>query len=364
MKPSDSQLDDTCLLINSDGVIMDARDAACPALGWAREELVNKGMSELLEYGADLLMNQLRELQAGATAESSFTVSTLVRRKDQTHFPATAIVRPMPELDCFVVGFDDLPTDAAVATESVTAVKSNDDQSIPPAPEPIAPEPPAEIPVAFARDVEPENGNAKSNGNGHPPRFRNIFLSEPPRPEAKAEANHSNGKGDLAAQLETERQERRRLEARVLSLNDQLQQLHVQLKSSLESENVYQKRVSECEEAVRKSEASKTAAETALHEQQQQRERVEHEFAEFKSAHARSNEERAGWEAEWLAKLESSLTGLHESDVRFAHEIATRRGIQDKLQALQQDFLARPEQSQATIESAPDGELAEAAQAA
>src|SRR5205823_5352290 len=113
------------------GVIMDARDAACPALGWAREELVNKGMSELLEYGADLLMNQLQELQAGALAESTFSVSTLVRRKDQTTFPATAIVRPMPELDCFVVGFDDLPSDIAPATESVTAVESKSDEPAP-----------------------------------------------------------------------------------------------------------------------------------------------------------------------------------------------------------------------------------------
>src|ERR1051325_6300771 len=111
MNVSDSHADDaSVLLINGEGMILDASEATCSALGWPREELVSKGMSELLEYGGDLLITQLSELQAGAMPDAYFSVSTLVRRQDQSHFPATAIVRPMPELGCFALGFEDLPS--------------------------------------------------------------------------------------------------------------------------------------------------------------------------------------------------------------------------------------------------------------
>src|SRR5213075_1028758 len=106
------------LLVNAEGVVVDAHDHVCSALGWTREEIVNKPMSDLLEYGADLLMDGLTGLQSGTTTESAegFSISALVRRKDESVFPTTAIVRPLPEFNCFAVLFDELGAENAEAT--------------------------------------------------------------------------------------------------------------------------------------------------------------------------------------------------------------------------------------------------------
>ena len=83
MNPSDSQLNEaSVLLINAEGIIMDARDPICAALGWTPEELINKGMNDLFEYGADLVMSRLQEMQNGTSTESEFSASTLVRKSD------------------------------------------------------------------------------------------------------------------------------------------------------------------------------------------------------------------------------------------------------------------------------------------
>jgi chromosome segregation ATPase len=150
----------------------------------------------------------------------------------------------------------------------------------------------------------------------------------------------SNGAGDFAKQLEAERHERRRLEARVLSLNDQLQTVHAQLKASLESENIYQKRLFECEEGLRKAEEIKAASESAVNEEKQQRERIEEEFAKFKSTFGKAGEDRKAWQEEWLSKLASALTVLQESDGRLAREIEKRRELQQALRGLHEDFCA------------------------
>jgi hypothetical protein len=357
MNASDSREDNASVLLTSgEGIILDASEATCLALGWSREELVGKGLGELLEYGGDLLMAQLNELQAGSIPEGWFSVSALVRRQDQTHFPVTAVVRPILEMGCFAVGFEDLPGDVAEATEflsangmaAATSPLPNETGNLDLAEPAEVPETDSacalrsaeeKIPEELPREVEETNAKA----NGDVPRFRNtLFLSGSKRVETESNGSpRSSGDEEIAPQLENERQERRRLEARVLSLNDQLQQLHLQLKSNLETENIYHKRVSECEEAVRKAEQGKTAAEETLREQWKRQEILEHDFAEFKSAYAQAEDERKSWEQQWLSKLQSSLAALQESDARMEKEIATRRGLDVTLQMLRQDFCAQ-----------------------
>ena len=76
MNPSDSQPTTApALLISSEGIILDAHDAICAALGWAREELVNKTAGDLFEYGADLVLIRMQEIQSGASNETEFSVS-------------------------------------------------------------------------------------------------------------------------------------------------------------------------------------------------------------------------------------------------------------------------------------------------
>lgn len=322
------------LLITAEGVIADAHEAACLAIGWTREELLNKPTSDILEYGHDLLMESLAQLQD--ESNEVISVSALVRRNDQTSFPATAMVRRVSELGCFTVEFADLPEQAVLAEVAPATAPHSE-------PEPVRV---VETDPTLADVHEPiENSNA--------PRFRNIFLSGAQRPvvkEVKEEAveapvpspangaSATNGKHDLASQLETERQERKRLEGRVLALNDQLQQLHAQLKNNLESETVYHKRMAEFEEEVRKALQGKVDAEVALREEQQTRERIESDLAELKASFERQEEERKAWQSQWLGKLQTNLAALLESDARVEKEIATRRGIEVKLQVLQQDF--------------------------
>ena len=331
MKPSDEgAAEPSVLLMTPEGVIADAHETACLAIGWSREELLNRPMSDILEYGHDLLMESVSQLQD--ESNEVFSVSMLVRRNDQTSFPATAIVRRIPELGCFTVEFGDLP-------DAMTAVTQTQDSE----PEPVKVVEADRTLADVQEPAEVENSAA--------PRFRNIFLSGGERPHVKPEAieptsdancanssNGSNGKHDVSSQLETERQERKRLEGRVLSLNDQLQQLHAQLKSNLEAEGISHKRVTEAEEEVRKAQQGKVDAEVALEKEQQKRERVEKDLAELKASFQRQEQERKAWQAEWLAKLQSNLASLLESDARVEKEIATRRGIEVKLQMLQQDF--------------------------
>lgn len=394
MKPSEAPATDlSFLLITAEGLIVDAHESACLAIGWTRAELVNKPMSDILEYGHDLLMTHLQELQAAPPVEggTSVSFSALVRKSDQTNIPATAIVRPVPELDCFAVGFEDLPGDNAEATQALAA---NEVQAIEPeiaiAPAPVmetiqpvienvqlsdpldmpeaglnfAPRVPVEEnPIASLRDLQKPQG--KSNGDGTS--FRNIFLSGSTRNAVESNgSNGANGVEEIAAQLETERQERRRLEARVLSLNDQLQQLHLQLKNNLETENIYHKRISESEEAVRNAEQSKTDAEVALGEQKKKQGLVEQNLTQLKAACAQREQERKAWQQEWLAKLESSLAALKESDARLEKEIATRRGIDVTLQMLRQDFYAHSKEPQLNVtvsepKSRANADLVEAA---
>lgn len=342
MKPSDEGAGEiSVLLITPEGVIADAHEAACLAIGWTREDLLNKPMSDVLEYGHDLLMESLVQLQD--ESNEGLSISTLVRRSDQTSFPATAVVRRVAELGCFTVEFGDLPETATAAAAPEPEVASE------PAPEPVR-----------VVEADPTLADVQENAaveSASAPRFRNIFLSAGQRPQAHAKeeaveappstpavsngsngSSMTNGKHDLASQLETERQERKRLEGRVLALNDQLQQLHAQLKNNLESETIYHKRMEESEEEVRKAQQAKVDAEVALREEQQKRERVERDLAEAKASFARQDEERKAWQAEWLAKLQANLAALLESDSRVEKEIATRRGIEVKLQMLQQDF--------------------------
>jgi hypothetical protein len=124
MNPSDSQPNAApTLLISGEGIILDAHDAMCVALGWTREALVNKTVGELFEYGADLVLIRMQGVQTGASNETEFAVSALIRRQDQTNFPTTAIVRHIAELDCFSLGFDDLAVEAGGnETNEVAAV--------------------------------------------------------------------------------------------------------------------------------------------------------------------------------------------------------------------------------------------------
>src|SRR5687768_15292551 len=131
MKQSDEgAAEPSVLLMTPEGVIADAHETACLAIGWSREELLNRPMSEILEYGYDLLMESVVQLQD--EANEVFSVSTLVRRNDQTSFPATAIVRRIPELGCFTVEFGDLP-DAMASAAAPAAVTETEDVTLEPA---------------------------------------------------------------------------------------------------------------------------------------------------------------------------------------------------------------------------------------
>lgn len=336
MKSSDAEIATASVLfVDAEGVVIAVEENVCTALGWTRETLLNQPISEALEYGHDLVMNCVTQLNDESIEQwpDGLPVSTLVRRSDQTNFPATIIVRRVPDLGCFSLTFDDLAI--AETAQEVDVAPAQD-------PEPVIEE--------LSRDVpEPR---IVINGDG--PRFRNVFLngamragSEPKLEapivvvkELKEERSVVNGSEDFAAQLKTEREERRRLESRVLSLNTQLQQLHAQLKSNLESENIYQKRVLECEEELQKAEQLKVAAEVALVEEKQRGARLEEAIDRIKADFAVRDDERRSWQQEWLAKLEVNLSALQESDARFAKEIATRRGIDVTLQMLRQDFCA------------------------
>lgn len=350
MKPSDEGAGEpSVLLMTPEGVIADAHETACLAIGWTRDELLNRPMSEILEYGHDLLMDSVAQLSD--ESNEVFSVSTLVRRHDQTSFPATAIVRRIPELGCFTVEFGDLPDSIATAPAAETLNTA-------PTPEPVR--------VVRADRTLADVQETETAENSGAPRFRNIFLSGGERPHAKPEqieepgatvtngangsngSSGSNGKHDLASQLETERQERKRLEGRVLSLNDQLQQLHAQLKSNLEAESTYHKRVAEGEEEIRKAQQGKIEAELALEKEQQKRERVEKDLADLKASFEKQEQERKAWQAEWLGRLQANLASLLESDARVEKEIATRRGIEVKLQMLQQDFSGESARANAT----------------
>jgi len=361
MNSSDSRCGDGyALLIDNGGIVLDAHETASNALGWAREELLNKGIGELFEYGGDLVMNSLVEMQDPAKADSheKLSVSTLVRKKDRSHFPATAIVQSVPELGCFAIAFEDLPGDIA---EMAPLIATDADAHSEPrceaapevehihapaetnaAPQEVFPEPRQgtnEILRVSSRDLERPSANLENGA----PKFRNIFLSGSRGNGESNGSNGANGKDDMATQLENEKQERKRLEARIVSLNDQLQQLHVQLKNNLESETIYQKRVNEAEEELLKAEESKAAAERAVLEEQQRHNRLEQEFDQFKTTCAQQRRERELRQKEWLSKLQSSLAALQESDARLEKEISARRAIEVKLQLLQQDFFAHAE---------------------
>jgi PAS domain-containing protein len=308
MKTCDSQVDEaSTLLIDSDGTIVDARDSACSALGWAREDLVNKRMSDVLEFGADVLKERLPELQNDSGEPASFSFLTLIRRQDQSSLPTTALVRRVPELGCFTVSFDDLPGDNHEASR-----------------------------IPIARDQMQGKESAAA------PKFRNIFLAGEQRPIQQADtiqpADPVNGRDDTVAQLKTELQERQRLEARVVTLTEQLQQLHVQLGNNLESESICQKKLGERETELRNAEQSRTDAEIALAEERKQREHLEGNLAQINAAYSQLQEEQKLRQQDWAAKLEKSLTDLGDSDARLEAEIATRRGIQESLQFLQQDL--------------------------
>jgi hypothetical protein len=347
MNSSDSPVNNPCaLLITNQGIVIDAHDTICSILGRTREDLINQQISDIFEYGADLLLSRLQAMEQDPSAEP-FSVSALVRRKDQSNFPATAIVQRLAEIDCFTVSFEDLPNEItetiqtappesvdASALESASAPSADTAEANGTIATPI----PAENILPPARETEP----APAHTNGSAARFRNVFLTGSTRSDAKSNgAEATNGKHDVTAQLETERQERRRLEARVLSLTDQLQQLHTQLKGSLESENTYQKRICEAEEKVHKADEIRIAAETALDEEKQQRALVEEDFAQFKSAQARSEKERTSWEQDWISNLDATLGALQESDARLAKEMEARRSIEDSLRKLQQEFSTR-----------------------
>lgn len=338
------------LFVDAEGVVIAVEDHTCTALGWTREDLLNRSIGDALEYGHDLVMNCVTQLNDESIDQwpDGLPVSTLVRRHDQTTFPATVIVRRVPDLGCFNLTFDDLPVEAkenAIVTSKPSVA-------------------PGEAVDVVAEELPCDLQQSRMLVNGDGPRFRNVFLNGSARSESKVEtpahavkeeAMIVNGVEDVGTQLKMERDERRRLEARVLSLNTQLQQLHAQLKSNLESENIYQKRVLECEEELQKAEQLKVAAEVALVEEKRRGGGLEEQIERLKADFIVREDERKAWQQDWLAKLELNLNALQESDARFAKEIATRRGIDVTLQMLRQDFCSesKKQESSAAPVAAP-----------
>jgi len=164
---------------------------------------------------------------------------------------------PGPDLNCFTIGFDDLPSDVSETaplpatseievasvplSENVEAsAESNDvpQDNLTSAPVRLKKRSCLSCLAMFSRRMHVERQQSELQEYI----FKRLATNAAEPAQTKSEvSNPVNGKDDISAQLETERQERRRLEARVVSLNDQLQQLHVQLKSNLESESIYQR---------------------------------------------------------------------------------------------------------------------------
>jgi PAS domain-containing protein len=96
------------VLLNGQGTIVDGHPSCAEAFGWSEAELAGRDIGDVLEYGRDLLMQQLSFLQddsAEAAGNTSFSVRVMARRKDRTQYRARVTVRRFPKLDCWTAAF-------------------------------------------------------------------------------------------------------------------------------------------------------------------------------------------------------------------------------------------------------------------
>src|SRR4051812_11175390 len=180
MKPPETGSDEPRIfLVSNEGVVVDAHEDACAALGWSREEILNRGVSDLLEYGYDLLRERLGEVEA--TAETSFSITALVRRKDQSNFPASAVVRLLPHLNCFTLAFQDVGSEDVAAPAAAAEV---------PVAKPIEALNKAPAPVVETPNVKVAPAPI-ANSNGNTSTFRNVQLCVSKKAPSNAEVNEA-----------------------------------------------------------------------------------------------------------------------------------------------------------------------------
>lgn len=114
------------ILLNEQGTILDAHPSCAEAFGWGETELAGQDVSELLEYGRELLMQQLVQLQdsdAESGGHTSFSIRVMARRRDKSRFRARVTVRRFPRLDCWTAAFYRLGTDADEAATPVVRME-------------------------------------------------------------------------------------------------------------------------------------------------------------------------------------------------------------------------------------------------
>lgn len=126
------------MLLDEQGTILDAHPSCAEAFGWGEAELSGKDIKELLEYGREVLMQQLVQLQdsdADGSGHTSFSIRVMARRKDSTKFRARVTVRRFPRLDCWTVAFFrlgselDEPATPAVRMEEIVLATTHHEQT-------------------------------------------------------------------------------------------------------------------------------------------------------------------------------------------------------------------------------------------
>ena len=129
--PTEASAEFAVVLLDSEGVIVDAQPNCSALLGWTREELIGQDVGVLLKTGKDLIVEQLINSQlpdAEKSGNTSFSVKVLGKRKDKSQFPARVSVRPFAQVNCWTVAFYshvsaiDSETPPAVSPEEIELV--------------------------------------------------------------------------------------------------------------------------------------------------------------------------------------------------------------------------------------------------
>jgi len=157
----------------------------------------------------------------------------------------------------------------------------------------------------------------------------------------------------ITADLEKERGERRRAEQRIVSLAEQQQELHGQLRLHLDSQKLSQNRITELEQRLRQNEDQLVQVNDDLQKERTDRQLVEQQLQtggalsnQLRNCLAAFDEAKKGFkraQEQLESKLQTSLESLKESDSKLHREAAERQRQDDALATAQR---ALQEQSQ------------------
>jgi len=381
------------VLLNEEGTIIDAHESCGEALGWNRAELQGKDVREVLQVGRDLVVGQLLQLQeedASNNGNTSFSSRVLVRRKDESHFPARVTVRRFTQLGCWTAAFyrvnvdsdtDFIPTvrPEEIELASSTPVKKEEmaarKKSDPSTDMQQQQKPFRSVDLCLRKPLLPsvEVGEIAASSESSPPEpvSRRAEPTPEPPPIVIPEKN-TEPMGDRAekerevpqtvpssarvpAELEKERAERKRSEQRVASLSAQLQNLHRQLGENLEIERSSQSKIAEAEDALQKSEEELHRSRRSLEDEQNQRELADQQISALKELNSHletdlstlqtSNTELKDAHEELLSRLEFKVRAISESEYRLEKGAAERQRLESALAAAQRELAEEKEKS-------------------